>query len=139
PPGDSTGVGLFELDPDGEWSFLAARRGRNDSLVGETRTLGVIALLRDSTPPRVAGFRAVPGAGGVQLGCTVPDDGSGLGDDSMTAEIDGVAAIPEWDPESGRVRLLPTVKPGPGTHQLTVRAQDRVGNQASQTWEFVGP
>jgi hypothetical protein len=136
---DSTGVGLFELDSDGEWSFLSARRGRNGVLVGETRNLGIIALLRDTTPPRVAGFRAVPAVGGVQLGCSVRDDGSGLADDAIAAEIDGVVAIPEWDPESGRVRILPTAAPGPGSHKLTVRAQDRVGNRASQTWEFVGP
>jgi hypothetical protein len=54
-------------------------------------------------------------------------------------EIDGERAIPEWDPETGRVRVHPIAQLDSGPHQLEVRVADRVGNRSTRTWGFQVP
>ncbi len=136
--GAQGGIGLFVWER-GQLTFLAAPNEAGE-LVGESSALGIFAVLRDSTPPVLRDFRCLPRRGAPpQLQCFVADAGSDLGDGDLQAHIDGVVAIPEWDPESGRVRLHPTRPLAAGAHRLVMRAEDRVGNQSERSWEFTLP
>ena len=136
--GAAGGIGLFVWER-GQLTFLSAP-SESGELVGESSALGIFAVLHDATPPVLRDFRILPRRGKPpQLQCYVVDAGSDLGDGALQARIDGAVAIPEWDPESGRVRLHPTRALGPGVHRLEVRAEDRVGNRSERSWEFTLP
>ena len=133
---DAPGVGLFMWE-GGQLNFLSARRNEAGELVGESATLGTLAVLRDTTPPVLRNFSCVPLRGGsVRLTCVVSDHGADIGDNSLQASIDGNLAIPEWDPESGRVLVHPTRPLTAGAHTLRVGAEDRLGNRSERAWDF---
>ena len=137
--GEPGHVGLFVRNRRG-LRFLSADIDAAGDLVGSTRFLGTFVLLRDATPPKLQGFRAQSRPGKpVRLRFTVTDGGADLGDNAIEVEIDGVRAIPEWDPETGRVRVHPTQEVTRGTHRMSVAAVDRVGNRSTRTWTFEVP
>jgi hypothetical protein len=133
----TSGVGLFAIEPDAAPRFLSATRDADGALVHETRSIGVVAVLADTTPPVVRGLRVVPrGTRPQRLRCVVTDGGADLGDGDITVELDGAAAIPEWDPETGDVVIEPDARLAAGTHRLRVVAVDRVGNRTEKTLAF---
>jgi hypothetical protein len=132
--------GLFMVDESGGLRFLGAERNEAGELVAETRRLGTFVVLRDTQPPVLRDFRAVPRKGKPpRLQFVVRDDGADLSDTGVRVRIDGALAIPEWDPETGRVVVHPTSELGPGTHHLQVTAEDRLGNRSEEDWDFVIP
>lgn len=132
-------VGLFVRNRRG-LRLLSADVNAAGELVGETRFLGTFVLLRDATPPRLSGFRAVARPGKpLRLRFIVRDDGADLSDGAIEVDIDGVRAIPEWDPETRRVRVHPTAKLASGSHRMSVRVADRVGNRSTRAWTFKVP
>jgi hypothetical protein len=132
-------VGLFVRNRRG-LRFLSADVSAAGELVGETRFLGTFVLLRDATPPRLSGFRAVARPGKPpRLRFVVRDDGADLTDGAIQVDIDGVRAIPEWDPETRRVRVHPTQGLASGSHRMSVRVADRVGNRSTRAWTFEVP
>ena len=128
------------VDGSGRLSFLGAERNGDGELVAETRHLGTFVVLRDTKPPVLRDFRAVPRQGDLpRLQFAVSDGGADLSDRGIRTRIDGTLAIPEWDPETGRVVVHPTERLDPGLHHLQVEAEDRLGNRSEQTWEFTLP
>jgi len=91
----------------------------------------------DQTPPRLRRFRKLQGTS--QLQFYVSDDGAGLADGSIQVRIDDILAIPEWDPETGRVQVHPFRRLSAGRHEMQVRVFDRVGNQSERKWPFKLP
>ena len=128
-------VGLFVRNRRG-LRFLTADPDPSGDFVGSTRFLGTFVLLRDATPPLLHDFRAVASGGRApRLQFSVRDRGADLAADALDVDIDGVVAIPEWDPETGRVRVHPTADLAAGSHRLSVRAVDRVGNRSTRDWK----
>lgn len=132
------GLGLFSLDRSGSLRFLTAERDADGGLAAETRFLGAMLVLADSTPPVIGAVR-VAALRPARLVFTVLDRGADLGDGGITATLDGAVAIPEWDPETGAVTIEPGNPLAPGAHTLHVVASDRVGNRAERTLNFKIP
>lgn len=147
-PGDHTLLMRF----DGRrWESLDG-----DGPVGSTDAFGVVALLRDTTPPAVGELEGGdPGPGGLRVvrprgpasahGITLPawpplevpvvDEGAGLPDAGPEVLLDGNPWPARWDGERERVLVDGFVEPPPGRHVLTVRARDRAGRTAERSWD----
>ena len=135
--GAHLGLFLFER---GQLSFVSAERNDQGELVGETRNLGTFVVLQDETPPVLRDFRAVPRRGtSPRLQFVAHDAGADLGDAGIRVRIDDAVAIPEWDPETGRVLVHPTAPLGRGVHHLHAQAEDRLGNRSERQFEFTVP
>jgi hypothetical protein len=131
------GSGLFELEPGEAPSFLSAKRDADGALVVDTRAVTSVAVLADTTPPVVHALHVVPrGARPQRLRFVVRDRGADLGDGDIAVEVDGAAAIPEWDPETGDVIVDADRRLPAGTHKLRVVATDRVGNRSERVLTF---
>jgi hypothetical protein len=128
---------LFYVDRSGNLQFLSAERDAEGALVGRARYLTVFAVLEDRTAPQIEGFHNGTRRGHEpRLRFRVTDAGADLDDDSLQVSIDGVVAIPEWDPETTRVTVHPTRPLAGGSHEMRVVAVDRVGNRSETTWRF---
>jgi hypothetical protein len=128
---------LFSVDRSGNVEFLSAERDADGALVGRARYLTVFAVLEDTTPPRLEGFQHRTRRGREpDLGFRVTDAGADLDDDALQVTIDGVLAIPEWDPETTHVSVHPTQALASGSHTMSVVAADRVGNRSENSWTF---
>jgi hypothetical protein len=131
------GSGLFAIEPGEAPSFLSAKRDADGALVLERRAVTTVAVLADTTPPVVHAVRVVPrGTRPQRLRFVVRDRGADLGDGDIAVEVDGTAAIPEWDPETGDVIVEADRRLPAGTHKLRVVATDRVGNRSERTQTF---
>jgi len=130
-------TGLFYVGRSGNLQFLSAERDETGALVGKARYLTIFAELMDRTPPSLRRFRKLQGTS--QLQFYVSDDGAGLADGSIQVHIDDVLAIPEWDPETGKVSVHPFRRLPPGRHEMQVRVIDQVGNQSERKWPFKLP
>jgi hypothetical protein len=129
------GAGLFYVDRGGRLKFLSAERDAGGALVGKLPYLTIVAVLADRTPPRLSGFARTGGS----IRFRAEDDGADLSDSALRVEIDGQFALPEWDPETGRVIVHPVAELAAGTHVLRVTAVDRVMNRAEREWTFQVP
>ncbi len=137
PPPAHLGLFVFER---GQLRFVSAERNAQGELVGETRSLGTFVVLQDETPPVLRDFRAVPRRGAApRLQFVAHDAGADLGDAGIRVHIDDEVAIPEWDPETGRVLVHPTLPLGRGVHLLHAEAEDRLGNRSQRRFEFTVP
>jgi hypothetical protein len=135
----SSRVALYEKTRQ-SLRFRTADPDASGRLVTETRFTGVFVLLRDETAPELRAFRAQPRSNRPpRLQFVVEDLGADIADGDIVVEIDGERAIPEWDPETGRVRVHPIAQLDSGPHQLEVRVADRVGNRSTRTWGFQVP
>ncbi len=68
----------------------------------------------------------------------IEDTLSGIGDDrDITIELDGEWLIPEYEPETGRVRSRPLEMLEAGRHHLGLIVRDRAGNVAEQYLQFI--
>lgn len=132
------GIGLFGLDRSGSLRFLSAERDEGGAWTAETRFLGALMLLSDTTAPSIGALR-VARRKPLQLAFTVLDRGADLGDGGITARLDAEVAIPEWDPETGAVVIEPARPLAAGSHTLEVVASDRVGNRAERRFTFPIP
>ena len=133
-------VGLFYVDRSGSLQFLSAQRDEQGALVGRARYLTVFAVLADTTAPRLRHFKNTTQRGKApSLRFSVTDAGAGLDSDGLSLTIDGTLAIPEWDPETTRVKVHPTQTLASGSHALHVIAVDQLGNRREHTWTFKIP
>ena len=65
------------------------------------------------------------------------DSLSGIGDDrDIVIELDGQWLIPEYEPETGRVRSGPLEPLERGRHHLGIQVTDRAGNKTEQYLNF---
>ncbi|HSQ60978.1 MAG TPA: M23 family metallopeptidase [Acidobacteriota bacterium] len=131
-------VSLYRLE-GGSWGWAGADRDTVARTVGgRSRRLGVFALFRDATPPRVALRAPAPPPAEAKRGpysrwaveAAVVDEGSGVDAAASWMEVEGLRVPTEWDPEAKRLRWRPVVPPKAGTYEILVVAADRTGNVA---------
>ena len=133
----TSGAGLFAIESGKSPQFVSADRDGAGALVYESRAVSDLAVMADATPPVIRGPRLIPrGKRPQRLRVVVTDGGAGLGDGGIRAEVNGTAAIPEWDPETGEVWIDAETRLAPGTHRLRVVAVDRLGNRSDRTLPF---
>ena len=51
----------------------------------------------------------------------------------------GAPVLPEWDPETGVVIVVPPSKLRPGTHRVRIVVTDAVGNRSEHAQSFQLP
>jgi hypothetical protein len=139
---DPEKLGLYELSKDGTWSYVGQKLDTLRGVVGgDVRHLSVFAILEDTLPPEISKISVSPRkkikTKRPQIKARVEDDLSGIGsDEDIIVEIDGEWMIPEYDVEKHILSTQPVSPLSPGRHLLTVRAKDRVGNEARVEREF---
>jgi hypothetical protein len=109
---------------------------------GETRKLGVFALLEDTRGPRVTPLRAPRHAAARPyshwaLQAKLEDLGSDVDPRASHFVVDGRRVPSEWDGSVGLLRWRPLRKPAAGRHRYQVVAVDRTGNVTRQSATFV--
>jgi len=121
----------------GRWELIGGLKG--DPSSGRiTRTLGDVALLTDDTPPSLSRL-SIGGTSGRKPRITFrfSDDLSGVEYNEVKVYIDNHAVVPDIDGEHHRA-VYQTVDPlGRGSHQLTIRLKDRMGNSTTVERRFV--
>ncbi len=102
-----------------------------------TRTLGELSLEVDDSPPSVGRLQISTGSSRrPAVAFRVSDSGSGIEYDDLKMYIDGNVAIPEIDGEHRRVQYQASDSLERGSHLLTIRLKDRVGNSSSVERRF---
>jgi hypothetical protein len=163
--GTASKVGLFQYNSTGKWIFLDSERTETPeegviALRASTESLGPLALARDTTPPELGSFRIGERllADGETLrsvtreqqrGVTLPDWPSvridvkdlatGIPEDGLTTLLDGEPWPARWEPEDEVLVYEWWLDPGPGEHELTVQAQDGLGNASESSIRLVFP
>jgi hypothetical protein len=137
---DDTLLSLFSLRPEtGSLGFIERKR-ENGRIVCTMRKPGYFTLAYDTLPPTIRRLSPSEGANvssGVTITARLDDDLSGVGDDSMIEVLlDGTWIVPEYDPETHRLKAEPWSRLSPGRHALVVRVRDWAGNQAEVTRRF---
>ncbi|MDH4068835.1 MAG: M23 family metallopeptidase [Ignavibacteria bacterium] len=121
------------------WKLLARQSSlRNSYLTGRIRQmLGEIGIIRDDVPPILTGLRirqrrqAFP-----EISFRFDDGFSGIEYEELKMYIDDTLVIPEIDGEHNRAVYHPSKPLGNGTHHLTIRAMDRLGNSKELRKQF---
>jgi hypothetical protein len=133
-------TGLFRHGPDG-WDWVRTTE-RIDGLGwdAETSRTGWFAILADTLPPRLGVATPRGSSTGPysrwSLETSVSENGSGVDPRGCNYTVDGERVAVEWDPEASVLRWRPLVPPDPGTHDITILAADRAGNQRVLTAVF---
>lgn len=128
---------VYEETAKGKWAFVGNELTPDSSRVtAALRYLGRFAVLADKTPPAISSVQPAQGsklqAGSIpNFSARIVDEGSGIGDEmDLVLELDGTAAIAEYDPEGGRLSHTPQAPMSEGEHTFRVTARDQSGNHA---------
>jgi len=103
-----------------------------------TRATGEVALLVDDTPPvirRLTIARTLPRTPRITF--RYSDDRSGVEYNELKMYIDDVPVIPEIDGEHRKVIYQAPDPLDRGSHQLTIRLMDRMGNVTKAERQFI--
>jgi hypothetical protein len=128
-PGKSR-EGLFTRT-DGGWSLLRALQPDTGLwITGDVhRFLGDIAAKRDEEPPTIGGISIDPGASRrPSISFRFRDNLAGIEYQQVKLYIDSVMTIPEIDGEHKRVFCVPDSSLERGSHRLSIRLEDKMGN-----------
>jgi len=91
--------------------------------------INTIAVRIDSTPPRITNIRIRKIAGTrPSVSFSFSDDESGVEYDELKMYIDGEFVVPEIDGEHHRASYIAQEPLAKGTHRLTIRMKDKMGN-----------
>jgi len=124
--------GLFLHNRRG-WEMLASGDDALDGILSGlvTQTLGEVGIFTDSIPPAISRVEIrQPRKGVPDISFRFSDDFSGIEYDELKMYIDGEVAIPEIDGEHRRARYHATDPLTQGSHLLTIRVKDKLGNTA---------
>jgi murein DD-endopeptidase MepM/ murein hydrolase activator NlpD len=124
------GLGLY-ADRLGHWSFLRTAQPGPDGYVTARlrRTLTDIALLTDTEPPSAGSLRVrFPWIRKPLITFRFGDNLSGVDYQELKTYIDNEFVIPEIDGEHHRATIVTPEPLGRGTHRLTIRLKDNLGN-----------
>jgi Peptidase family M23 len=124
------GLGLY-AERFGHWAFLrAAQPGPNGYVTARLRrTMSDIALLTDTEPPSVGSLRVqFPRPRNPLISFRFGDNLSGVDYQELKTYIDGEFVIPEIDGEHHRATIVTPEPLSRGTHRLTIRLKDNLGN-----------
>jgi hypothetical protein len=115
----------------GDWTLIGGRHGSPANTGRLSSTLGELAMLADSVAPTVSRF-SVEGTRSrlPRLRFRYRDDRSGIEYDSLKTYLDGSVVIAEVDGEHRRATVIPSAPLARGTHRLTIRIADKMGNQS---------
>ncbi|MCZ6776982.1 MAG: M23 family metallopeptidase [Ignavibacteria bacterium] len=114
----------------GNWNLLATNDNNSSRITGRlTRTLGDLAVLVDSTPPRIHRVKITRiSSRRPYISFRFGDNLSGVEYNELKMYIDSVIVIPEIDGEHRRAFYRVTEPLKSGSHQLTIRLKDKMGN-----------
>lgn len=102
-----------------------------------TRTLGELYLDEDHSSPGISRLNISRTSGGKPLiSFRYGDSGSGVDYKELKMYIDGVIAVPEIDGEHHRAFHNVTSPLDRGSHHLTIRIKDRLGNSSEVERKF---
>jgi len=136
-PAATASTGLF-LRRRGAWSLIGRPAGDGTLRGTIYREAGEITAMADTTPPSISGLTvSVPRRGVPLITFRYSDDLSGIDYDELKVYLDGQAVIPEVDGEHRRVRYQSEQVLAYGTHHVSIRVKDRLGNLRTQDHRFV--
>ncbi|MGB2868542.1 MAG: M23 family metallopeptidase [Bacteroidota bacterium] len=126
-----TRVGLFHDNGEG-WELIDRTAvGQKEVLSGRVdRLLGEFAVLEDNTPPTISGIRISPMSKKLRVTFRLWDNLAGTAPDSIHIRVDGQLLIGEYDPYNRLVTFDDVRELPPGSHELSIEAQDRLGNKS---------
>jgi hypothetical protein len=116
-----------------DWSLLRTAQPDTGSwITGHVhRFLGDIGAQRDEEPPTIGKLRIDPGANRRPLiSFRFRDNLAGIEYQQVKLYIDSVITIPEIDGEHKRVFSVPDSSLERGSHRLSIRLEDKMGNVA---------
>jgi len=125
-----THFGLFLRSRRG-WELLASGNNVvNGMLSGRvTQTLGEVGVFADNLPPSISGVNIQhPRPGQVSISFRFSNDFAGVEYDSLKMYLDGEVVIPEIDGEHRRALYRSTESLEHGSHLLSIRIMDMLGN-----------
>lgn len=99
-------------------------------------TLGDVALLEDSIPPRITFLKIAMQGKRPLIRFKLYDDRSGIDAEKIKMYIDNVFIIPEVDGERWRVRYESDEQLETGKHTLHIVVKDKMNNESSLTRTF---
>jgi hypothetical protein len=122
----------------GREELLATSEEHTGHLTGRiTRSLGQVYVAADNTPPYISRLTISNSAGRKpRISFGYGDNLSGVDYQELKMYIDGVAAVPEIDGEKRRAYHQVTEPLSPGSHLLTIRIKDRMGNSREVEQRF---
>ena len=131
--------GLYYLGTRRSRLLGTRAQGESAGLSGRvTRELGELTVTSDVTPPHVANLRInVRDARKPHIAFSYGDDLSGVDYQSMKVYIDTTLCIAEIDGEHRRVSYQHPDALERGSHRLTIRLKDNLGNASVTEREFV--
>lgn len=129
---DKSKIGLYRLNDKNVWKWVDSKIEGN-IISGASEMTGTFAVLTDTESPRIKNIHPNKGkkvtAAYPQIACIITEDLSGIEDDgNITVMLDGHWLIPEYDPETERLKTYPDRALAEGRHELMITATDRVGN-----------
>jgi len=135
------GAGVYRWLGAAGWRCVGIPEREGGSV--EIRRPGIYALFADREAPRlreVASTRKTGGSGFFKRALyyvPVREDGSGIDPDAVTASLDGVRVVCEWDEFRRRVDIPIPASHAPGPARLEIAVADRAGNKAAGRFTFV--
>ncbi len=129
---DKSKIGLYRLNDKNVWKWVDSKIEGNRISAASEMT-GTFAVLTDTESPRIKNIYPKKGkkveTAYPQIGCMITEDLSGIEDDgNITVMLDGRWLIPEYDPETERLKTYPDRALAEGRHELVITATDRMGN-----------
>jgi|GEM_PF-2554019 len=117
----------------GETASFRARADSSGMACFETDFLEKLVVLEDRTPPEITDFKGKGrrADGKYTFTARVRDKGSGIDSGTISAFVDGEAAIAGYDPDTGIISGRTTKPLREGDHRFTLEVKDNMGNRTS--------
>lgn len=130
-PTANPSLGLY-FRSNGGWIFQTSTpdKGNMSYSTTLTRTLGELALFKDSEPPAIGRLRVAPRQGKLFASFRYHDNLSGVDTDEIKMYIDDTLVIPEIDGEHNNVWYQAPESVGRGKHSLRITIKDRMKNES---------
>ncbi len=131
------GWGVFYYNTQRGWMYLPTRY-ENHTYIGEARSLELFALVRDTIPPMISckPIDEITTDRRPLFSAIVKDDLSGIIYSGITITLDGRKIPAEYDQPRARVFYKPTRQLSMGSHNYTIKVEDRIGNVNFKTLKF---
>ena len=128
---------IAKLDSKGKFRFLS-NKIKNGVLEGSSKTLGSFMIFRDSIAPKIVpvNFKNKQWLSSYNfLKLKIDDDFTGI--KSYRGELDGEWILLEYEPKNkSLIYDLNDLTSDKALHQLTIKAEDLVGNKTEYSVEF---
>lgn len=134
--GDTKNSGIFHIQERTNKVFLLKRIKKHDEKISiESRQMGLIALLRDNSPPEWLGSHFDPNIyyrpDEFVPGVYVKDIGLGIDPDSITAYLDNKKWSSHYNPNRSWIYLdLNPFNLSSGKHKISLKVKDYGGNES---------